>query len=77
MRRLPDEGRIAGVCAGVADALDLPPFLIRVAALLGLLFAFTPVLVSYLAAWWLMETETSRWDRYEDEDRYGRRREPW
>jgi phage shock protein PspC (stress-responsive transcriptional regulator) len=76
MRRLPAEGMLSGVCAGVAEALALPPFLIRVAAVLGLLLAFTPVLVCYLAAWWLMETET-RWDRWEWEEERVRSRERW
>jgi phage shock protein PspC (stress-responsive transcriptional regulator) len=48
--REPDDRRIAGVCAGLADRLGLDVSLVRVAAVV--LALFTPVgLIAYLVAW--------------------------
>ncbi|MDQ2801737.1 MAG: envelope stress response membrane protein PspC [Pseudomonadota bacterium] len=45
-----DTGRgwIAGVCAGIADYLGTEPALVRIAAVLCLVFFFLPVIVAYL-----------------------------
>jgi phage shock protein PspC (stress-responsive transcriptional regulator)/predicted membrane protein len=48
--REPDDRKIAGVCAGLADRLGLDVSLVRVAAVV--LAVFTPVgLIAYLVAW--------------------------
>ncbi len=50
--RLPDEGKIAGVCAGIARYLGLETWVVRIIALSFLLFSSgTAVLVYCLAAW--------------------------
>jgi phage shock protein PspC (stress-responsive transcriptional regulator) len=47
--RLPDEGHIAGVCAGLARYLNVDPLIVRIAAVV-LLFS-GPGFFVYLAAW--------------------------
>lgn len=38
--RIPDEGMISGVCAGIASYLGLPVLLVRIMAVLALFFGF-------------------------------------
>jgi phage shock protein C len=42
-----ERGWIFGVCAGIADYIGVEPLLVRLAALLCLVFFFLPVLVAY------------------------------
>ncbi|HEY9164738.1 MAG TPA: PspC domain-containing protein [Candidatus Kryptonia bacterium] len=49
------EKKIAGLCGGVAEMLDVDPTLVR----LGLIFlcfitGVFPVVVTYLIAWWVV-----------------------
>lgn len=56
MRRYPEQGWIAGVCAGVADYFGWSVKLIRVLVILAFVFSgFFPVGVVYLALWYLMD----------------------
>lgn len=49
--RFPSRGRIAGVCAGIADYLEIRPFWVRLATL-GSLFVFGPfTLLAYVVCW--------------------------
>ncbi|OON41180.1 DNA-binding transcriptional activator PspC [Izhakiella australiensis] len=50
--RIPEEGKVKGVCAGIAHYLDIPVTLLRVITVLSLffgLFAFTVVLYIILS----------------------------
>ncbi|PIJ51774.1 DNA-binding transcriptional activator PspC [Erwinia sp. OLTSP20] len=50
--RIPEEGKIKGVCAGIARYLEIPVTLVRVISVLSLffgLFAFTAVLYIILS----------------------------
>ncbi len=47
--RDPEQGWIAGVCAGIADNLGVHPGLVRAAALVGLVFFSVPTAIGYLA----------------------------
>ena len=47
--RDPGRGWIAGVCAGIADYLDAQPTLVRLAAVLCLIFFFIPTVMAYVA----------------------------
>ena len=49
LRRRPDDGHIAGVCAGVAEYFNVDPVLVRIAAVV-LLFS-GPGLIAYILAW--------------------------
>ena len=49
LRRRPDEGHIAGVCAGVAEYFNVDPVIVRIAAVV---LAFSgPGLGAYILAW--------------------------
>lgn len=45
-----DTGRgiLAGVCAGIADYIGVEPIVVRLAAVLGLIFFFPPTIVVYV-----------------------------
>ncbi len=44
--------RIAGVCGGLAEYLEIDPTVIRLIAVLILIFTgFVPMLIAYLIAW--------------------------
>lgn len=56
LQRDPENGWVAGVCAGLARYFDWNVRLLRVLMALGLFFSgFFPVGVMYLALWYLME----------------------
>src|SRR3546814_2014713 len=56
MRRYPEDGWFAGVCAGVADYFGWSVKLIRVLVILAFVFSgFFPVGIVYLALWYLMD----------------------
>ena len=52
--RTRDDQMIAGVCGGLARYLGVDPTLVRVAAVIALVFAFPAALVGYLLAWAIM-----------------------
>ena len=54
LTRVPNEGMVAGVCAGFARYLGLDPTLVRVLAVVALFVGFPAVLVGYLVAWAIM-----------------------
>jgi phage shock protein C len=43
-----DRGILAGVCAGIADYIGLEPIVVRLAAVLGLIFFFPPTIAAYI-----------------------------
>ena len=49
--RIPEEGWVAGVCAGVAEYLDVDPTAVRVITVLGLVLLTGPTILAYLIAW--------------------------
>ncbi len=49
LRRLPDDGPVAGVCAGVAEYFDVDPVLVRIATVV--LFFSGPGFFAYVLAW--------------------------
>lgn len=58
MRRFPRAGLIGGVCAGIAAWFDWNARVIRVLAVLGLIFGgLFPVAIVYLVLWYLMEAD--------------------
>ena len=52
--RTRDDQMIAGVCGGLARYLGVDPTLVRVAAVIALVFAFPAALIGYLLAWAIM-----------------------
>jgi phage shock protein PspC (stress-responsive transcriptional regulator) len=55
LRRRPDDGHIAGVCAGVAEYFDVDPVMVRIAAVV-LLFS-GPGAFAYVLAWIFVPAE--------------------
>ena len=50
--------KIAGVCGGLADYFDIDPTLVRLIAILILVFTgFIPMLIVYLLAWMIIPEE--------------------
>jgi len=47
--RDPERGWIAGVCAGIAENVGVDPAVIRVVAVISLVFFVVPALVAYVA----------------------------
>jgi phage shock protein C len=46
--RNPERGILAGVCAGIADYLGTEPIVVRLVAVLGLIFFFPPTVIAYV-----------------------------
>lgn len=58
MPRYPGAGSVAGVCAGIAAYFGWDARLVRLAAVLGLIFGlFFPVFLSYCVLWYLLRPE--------------------
>lgn len=49
-----DDRMVAGVCSGVARYAGIDPTLVRLLAVLGIVFSFGTALVAYVVAWILM-----------------------
>ena len=56
MRRYPDAGVVAGICEGLAAHFDWNPRIVRVIAVLLLIFtAFWPTMIAYCLAWYIVD----------------------
>jgi phage shock protein C len=55
LRRIPERGVIAGVCAGIAEYFDWNVRLLRAVLVVGLFFSGVfPIIVVYLVLWYVM-----------------------
>lgn len=54
--RTRDDQMIAGVCGGIARYLGVDPTLVRVVAVVALVFGFPAAVIAYLLAWAIMPT---------------------
>lgn len=70
--RDPERGLILGVCAGIADALGCPAWLVRLAALVLLWFFVDPTLVAYAVAALLLPVRPLRYCGPRDEASFWR-----
>jgi phage shock protein C len=52
--RTRDDQMVGGVCGGVARYFGIDPTLVRVVAVVALVFAFPATIVGYLLAWAIM-----------------------
>lgn len=56
--RIPQSGKIAGVCAGIADYFNLETWLVRVVAVsIFLLGGSGVILIIYIALWMILDTK--------------------
>ena len=53
--RDPQKGRIAGICAGLADYFGVETWIVRLLAISGLIFAGFITFTAYIAAWFLLD----------------------
>lgn len=53
--RIPQRGRIAGVCAGVSERFGIEVWLVRILMISGLLLSGTLFFVAYIAAWFILD----------------------
>ncbi|BDM65034.1 phage-shock protein [Shewanella sp. NFH-SH190041] len=64
--RIPQKGKVAGVCAGIADYFNLETWLVRVVAVsIFLLGGSGAVLIIYAALWMILDTKSVG---YQDKD---------
>ena len=54
--RSRNDHMVGGVCGGVARFFDVDPTLVRVVAVVALVFAFPATVIGYLLAWAIMPT---------------------
>lgn len=55
LNRLPDQGKVAGVCAGVAEFTGVEPWLVRIVWFSGLVLSGGFFFVAYIAAWFILD----------------------
>lgn len=71
--RIPAEGRIAGVCAGLADYFGVTPRALRIAlVILSIVGFFGPVLVGYVVLAVLLHPKPSRLYRDAEDEAFWR-----
>lgn len=53
--RNPSSGKIAGVCAGIADYFGWETWLVRILVVSGVLFGMPFLILGYIAAWFILD----------------------
>ncbi len=53
--RDPRQGRLGGVCAGLADYLGFEVWVVRLVAVIALLFGWGVTFLLYMVAWFMLE----------------------
>lgn len=56
--RIPAEGRIAGVCAGIAEYFNLETWLVRIIVVCGVLFSGFFFVIGYIALWFVLDKKS-------------------
>jgi len=58
LHRSTRDRKIAGVCGGIAEHLDVDPTIVRlIAVVFALATVVFPFLIGYLIAWWVVPLE--------------------
>lgn len=64
LHRDPERGRIAGVCAGLAEYFGLETWLVRILAVTGFFLLAGPfMIVAYIAAWFILDKKPGTKDK--------------
>lgn len=50
-----DQGKVAGVCAGIADYFGWEAWLVRILVVSAVLFGMPVLIVAYIAAWFILD----------------------
>lgn len=53
--RIPSQGRVAGVCAGIADYFGWEAWLVRILVVSGVLLGMGWFIVIYVAGWFILD----------------------
>ena len=53
--RNPTSGKVAGVCAGIADYFGWETWLVRILVVSGVLFGMPFLILGYVAAWFILD----------------------
>ncbi|MGL1958822.1 MAG: envelope stress response membrane protein PspC [Colwellia sp.] len=53
--RNPSQGKIAGVCAGIADYFGWETWLVRILVVSAVLFGMPFLILGYIAAWFILD----------------------
>lgn len=61
--RIPSKGKIAGVCAGVADYFGWETWLVRILVVSGVLLGMGWFIVIYIAAWFILDKKSAAKDK--------------
>jgi phage shock protein C len=58
--RIPSRGKIAGVCAGLADYLGWEAWLVRILVVSGVLLGMPFLMMIYIAGWFILDKKPNR-----------------
>ncbi len=59
LQRIPSKGKVAGVCAGLAEFSGIETWLIRVIWFSGIIFSGGFFIVAYIAAWFILDKDVT------------------
>jgi phage shock protein C len=59
LNRLPQQGKIAGVCAGVAEYTGVETWLVRIIWITGLVLSGGFFFIAYIAGWFILDKKTT------------------
>jgi phage shock protein C len=65
--RIPEKGKIAGVCAGVAEYTNMEPWLVRILWFTGLIFSGGFFFIAYIACWFILDKKTQGNVKYKNQ----------
>lgn len=60
--RIPEQGKIAGVCAGIAEYFGMETWLVRILVVSGMLLGLHFFIVLYIAGWFILDKKSGMKD---------------
>ncbi|MFC7333985.1 envelope stress response membrane protein PspC [Rhodocista pekingensis] len=66
------DGKLAGVCAGISDYINVDAWIVRLGLLLGLPFFFFPIVAGYVVLWVVLKERPSHLYESQEEERFWR-----
>ncbi|XQW86076.1 envelope stress response membrane protein PspC [Thalassotalea piscium] len=66
--RIPGKGKVAGVCAGIADYFGWEPWLVRILVVSGVLLGMGWFVVIYIAGWFILDKKPVKNDNMADKN---------
>jgi len=70
--RNPSQGKIAGVCAGLADYFGWETWLVRILVVSGVLFGMPFLILGYIAAWFILDKTPKAQHSFSDKKSFGK-----